>query len=214
MENSPKLYEDTQREIAPEANQLHGKTAPSEEIGRFLLSTEAYNGADGDRVTEREAAINKRVETMSRQELLDISGQISIEGTNLRKIYETHLIGERGLRRVVAEYLRSGDTRSLLQFELLQHEIDFERDPQLRDKVKRQIAVSGDKALDNLLQKAGLSKPGEEKESLTAAAADAFKSNDEPTILSPSHRRLLDIGLVGIILILSLLVIILAVRRG
>lgn len=211
MENLPKSYEETSREVALEANQLHGKIAPPEEIGRFLISTET-DPADNQ---NREAAINKRVETMSHSELLDVSDKITVEGTSLKKIYETHLIGERGLRRLTGEYLRTGDIRDLLRHELMQHEIDFERDPQLRDRIKREINASGSSApLNALLQQAGVVE-GDEKGEAVMLKERLLNPNRQKLQPHQSFHRskFLDIAFISIILILLLLVIVLLIGR-
>jgi hypothetical protein len=212
MENSPKSYEDAPREIALEANQLHGKSAPQEEIGRFLVSNET----DTAKSKNREAAIDKRVETMSHSELMDISSKIIIEGTSLKKIYETHLVGERGLRRLVGEYLRTGDIMYSLKFELLQHEMDFERDPQLRDRIKREIqAPNGGRPLNTLLQQAGVVEGHEvagKKEDAAILGTRLLRA-DSQRAQDFRHRRFLDMAFISIILILLLLVIILIISR-
>ena len=79
-------------------------------------------------------------ETMSRQELLEASDHIAVGATTVRKVYETNLISERGLRRVVGEYRRGGDVRRVLAEEMLSKELSYERDPLLRD---RQLNVEG-----------------------------------------------------------------------
>ena len=75
------------------------------------------------------------METLSRAELLSISEHIGVETSSLRNVYETHLIGEHALRRLVAEYLQGGDVQMALRREIVEHEIDHERDPALRDAV-------------------------------------------------------------------------------
>jgi hypothetical protein len=108
---------------------------------------------------------NKRIETLSRPELLAISEQIAVEGSTLRSVYETHLIGEQALRRLVAEYMHEGDISKALQREIVEHEIDFERDPALRDlampgesdddsREAKKVTAPGREALNQLLQKA------------------------------------------------------------
>ena len=62
-----------------------------------------------------------------------------IDGSSLRQIYETRLVGERGLRRLVAEHLRGGDLKRAFRREITEREIDFERDPAMRDSTFRTI---------------------------------------------------------------------------
>lgn len=109
-----------------------------ERVGHMLLEAESR----AESIAEpAEQPASKRVETLSRVELLAYSDKIEINGSSLRQIYETHLIGERGLRRLVAESLRGGDLGKALEREILEREIDFERDPAMRD-----IAIPTDSA--------------------------------------------------------------------
>ena len=214
MENSPRSTENKRQEYWEQdaSFERQANSAPPKEIGRFLVSNET----DEIAASNREAAIGKRVETMSRTEVMDISGKIMVEGTSLKRIYEANLISENGLRRLVGEYLRTGDIRGLLKLELLEREIDFERDPQLRDKIRRQISEPGGKTLNILLKEAGLNKPGEtktatkpENDALMAAARTLRGGG-----MSPQKRRLIDVAFISIISVLLLLVIIIAISRA
>ena len=129
MESSPRIAKDnprekdTQRRSAGfEANQLHGKELPPERIGHVLISGESQTGKRTERTRASDIAADKRVGTMSRTELLELGKEIAVEGTSLSQIYETHLLSENGLRRLVIEHLQGGDVKRLLQQELLEHE--------------------------------------------------------------------------------------------
>ncbi|HMH31240.1 MAG TPA: hypothetical protein VK534_02070 [Methylomirabilota bacterium] len=103
-------------------------------IGQMLVSAEAEPKTPTE--SHAQEAINtesnKRLETLSRAELLALSETISIDGSSLRQIYETHLIGEQGLRRLVAEHLEGGDLRLAIKREIVEKEMNFERDPAQR----------------------------------------------------------------------------------
>ncbi len=156
------------RHRAPEAKLLHGEEKSPEHIGRMLITAEAHNGSRevprAPFIAERlKLRPGLRIETLSRAELLSFSEQIAVETTSLRNVYETHLIGEHALRRLIAEYLQGGDIHKALQQEILEHEIDFERDPALRDsaivadeqyRASTQVVAPGKEALNQLLQKA------------------------------------------------------------
>ncbi len=112
-------------------------------------------GEEKQTAIKREAA-GISAHTMNHSELLGLASEIEVEDSNLRSIFEGHLIGERGLRRVVAEYLRGGDFMKALKRELLEKEKDFERDPKLRDQgLTMPVAVQSTQ-LDNLLHKSGI----------------------------------------------------------
>lgn len=159
------------RHRAPEANQLHGAgLSAHEHIGHVLMNAESAKrdsqAPKAERAKEKiHLPPNKRIETLSRPELLAMSEQIAVEGSTLRNVYETHLIGEQALRRLVAEYMHDGDVAKALQREIVEHEIDFERDPALRDlatpgesdddaRESKKVTAPGKEALNQLLQKA------------------------------------------------------------
>lgn len=211
------------RQRAPEAHQLHGEQQAPEHIGHVLVSAEA---AKRSREVQHEARVrlgsDKRIETLSRAELLALSEQIAFETSTLRNIYETHLIGEQALRRLVAEYLSGGDIKKALQREILEHEIDFERDPALRDMpiatdIEDQeddntgLIAPGREALERLLQKAeaGLGISGEEMgydKAATAGAAARTNYVRERRLRRRLQRRSIDIIMGVTIVILIALV--------
>ena len=180
LANRPKEY----RQRALEANQLHGAGVAHEHIGHVLMSGEsAKRGKEAEdpktgQIKEKlQLPPNKRIETLSRPELLAMSELIAVEGSTLRNVYETHLIGEQALRRLVAEYMHDGDVNKALQREIVEHEIDFERDPALRDlpmpgesddddnnNEAKKVAAPGKEALNQLLIKAeaGIDAGGDE----------------------------------------------------
>ena len=84
------------------------------------------------------------VEVMNRDTLLEAGEKITIGSTTLRKVYETGLISERGLRRAVAEYSKGGDIRRVLAEEVLIKELGYELDPLLRDRpLKKSVEPKG-----------------------------------------------------------------------
>lgn len=211
---------DQQRPEAPEANQLHGKKVSPERIGRVVVTA-------GDKLRKRtETAkpekieksqppkpVDKRIETMNRAELLDLSNKVPIENTTLRQVYETHLVGEQGLRRLMSEYTRGGDVQKALRAELVEHEMDFERDPLLRDR-KRPAEPSTDHSqptLETLLQKAGVLDHTEVREEL--ATLKVRQARQEQQHHQQQRRRcVLDVSMVTVIAVLTALVIVLLLR--
>lgn len=162
-----------------------------------------------------EPASGKRVDTMSRAELMEVSQHIIVDGSNLRHIYETHLIGEHGLRRLVAEHLRGGNLPKALRREVMQHEMDFERDPVMRNLAPPAATAleSGHNAsLEKLLEKANVSMPDSDEENAFIKA----RHRHETAGRQRQHHQLhlLDIGLAAFISVLVLLVIFIYVSRG
>jgi hypothetical protein len=156
----------------------------------------------------------KRIDTISRAELMDLAEKVIIDGSSLRQIYETHLIGERGLRRLVAEHMHGGDLRKALRNEVLEREMDFERDPAMRDLAVSSAAPTSrsNAALEKLLQKAAVSvaDSGEEAAFFKARARyDAVHHQQQ----HQKQRRLIDISLFVIIITLVVMVIIMYLAR-
>jgi hypothetical protein len=191
-----------------------GKRAP-EHIGHVLVDVEAKQAgsvAKAEKPTAEVKAknINKETLTMSRQELLAVSEKIRVEGTSLRQIYETRLVGERGLRRLVAEHLKGGDVKRQLRNEIIEREIDFERDPLLRDRVGSEEGM-GSSTLKELLEKAGANQTGESEEIAFYRARAAFESEEQ--YRQKQQRRALDVGMITSIVVLAIIIGLLLFER-
>lgn len=158
----------------------------------------------------------RRVETLNRSELLSLSEKIIVEGSSLRQIYETKLVGEHGLRRLVAEYMRGGDIKKALRQEIVEREIDFERDPDLRDMAPGGLPASGggssgQAALEKML--AGAKVPGVDA-SQEAAYYQARAAYEARQAEQHNSRKVVDVAMTTIILLLVGLVTFLIVTRG
>lgn len=152
----------------------------------------------------------EQVKMMSRQEVLGMGEKVAVKGTNLRQMYERHLIGEQGLRRVVMEYLRGRDVQQALQHELVEREIDFERDPQLRDKAYHELQqAGGGAALPQLLRQAGITATDDQLAEVAARLqyADQAAASKQPT------RRIVDTAMATIIAVLLAIVIYLVLHQ-
>lgn len=90
--------------------------------------------------TPEQTAGAEQVQHMQQHEVLALAEKISIDGTSLRKIYEAKQITEPGLRRITREYLRGGNIKAALQQEVAVKEMQFERDPQMRDRLAASYA--------------------------------------------------------------------------
>lgn len=224
-----------ERRPAPEAHHLHGSQRQQEHIGHMLLAAEApllarqpkaaaeIAGAV-NRVDKKQEVSppvisigNSRIETLNRAELLNLSEKIVVDGSSLRQIYESHLIGERGLRRLVGEHLRGGDLKKALRQEVVEREIDFERDPAMRDLASSTTtpaaASGGGKAvLESLLQKAEAGLPtGNEEAAFFKARADYQAAQHQQ---QQKQRRVIDISLTAVIVALVSTVVYIFLTRG
>jgi hypothetical protein len=173
-----------------------------ERIGHMLVTSEP----GPERIS------TKRIETMSRSQLLELSEEIKLDGSSLRQIYETHLIGERGLRHLVAEFMRGGDLKQALREEILERERDFERDPALRHMPDgANMPLQSRVTLEQLLSKADLDADQQREETAFFKARAQFEA--EELLQHKQRRRIIDISLAAIISILLLLIILLFVSR-
>lgn len=217
---------------------LSGPEPAPERIGRMLVTAneaepirrhtgksvlEAVKLADrtSEQTVERSTApaSDKRIGTISRAELLSLSEQIMVDGSSLRQIYESHLIGERGLRRLVAEHLEGGDLRKALRQEVVEREIDFERDPDVRDIIPQAVSKSltggsgrGKEALNELLEKAALNINDSEEEAAFFKARALYEASQLQQ--HKQSRRMVDFSLAGAIVVLIALVIVLFMSRS
>lgn len=190
--------------VAIEKEQARSPLDHFEKIGHVLMSDEP----------ERKPLAEKRVETLNRVQLLELSEKIIIDGTSLRKIYETHLIGERGMRHIVAEYMKDGDLKQALRQEIIERERDFERDPAMRHLIDQSADAANPErakqALEELLAKTEIASDNRREETAFFKARAHFEAKE--LTQHKQQRRLLDIALGAIILILLILVILLLMR--
>lgn len=228
---------------APEAQRLHGPAPAREQIGQMLVGAEAIAAGaalafkpelvrgpatpasveriktDTTKLVEQAKVIDKSVEHLSRSELMNLSDKIVIEGSSLRQIYETNLIGERGLRRLVAEHLRGGDLQKALRQEIVEREIDFERDPVMRDLpgsgtasgATTRIEPPHSKTLDGLLAKAGAAIPGNEEELSFMKARAEYQEKERAKQVK--QRHIIDASIAGTIVFLAACIVVLFITR-
>jgi hypothetical protein len=208
------LYEGRHR--APEARQLHGEEKAPEHIGHVLINAESIKrNREAQHETRAQLPPNTRIETLSRAELLILSEQIAVETSSLRNVYETHLIGEQALRRLVAEYLHGGDINKALQREIVEHEIDFERDPALRNLPAysdshdntHQATFPPNEALSQLLQKAVVGIGGSDSGQELTYGKPGTSYAEEHGGRAHHQRRPIDIVMGVTIVLLVILVI-------
>jgi hypothetical protein len=210
------------RRKAPEARALHIPEAP-EHLGHVLVAAESKPAASYEKAPEPAAKplTERRVETLNRRELLEISEKVKVEGSSLRQIYETHLIGERGLRRLVAEHLRGGDLKKALRREIVEREIDFERDPAMRDMAPHATGSAptgsggpgGKATLDKLVEKAAAKVDGTNSEEAAFYKARAAYEESERH-QQQKQRRIIDVSLGLVVLTLIALVAWLITNRS
>lgn len=217
------------RQKAPEARILHTPKAP-EHIGQMLVSVESApiipkpeqpGRIELEPTAEKAkpALHEKAAETLSRSELLQLSEQIKVEDSTLRQIFETNLVSEKGLRRLVAEHLRGGDVAKALRREIVEREIDFERDPAMRDIAPADTQSSGNtggavstNSLNAMLEKAAANLPTSSEEAAFYKARAAYEVDQSNK--QRKRQQVIDASFGGVILALLAAVIYLFITRG
>ncbi len=214
-----------QRRRAQEAHQLHGSQQAPEHIGHMLMAAEARStfetekakteaGSEKKTETTSKQVEGKKIETLNRADLLKLSETINVEGSSLRQIYETHLVGERGLRRLVIEHLRGGDLKRALRQEIVEREIDFERDPALRDMAVAMPTTGsygGKTELNKLLEQANVKLSDTSEEAAFFKARAVYEAQQYQA--HQKYRKLTDSALVTVIVILIGLLVFLVMTR-
>lgn len=203
-------------EKVSETRQLHEQQPVPERLGQLIVDAER---TEQPRQTAREKfpspttekiKIDKNIETLSRAELLSISEKIVLDGSTLHQIYETHLVGERGLRRLVQEHLQGGDVKKALRREIVEREIDFERDPVMRDHTGHDTA-DGSGSLQTLLAQQGSTLADSNEEVAFYKARASYEATEHEQ--QRNRRKRMDVSLMAIILVLCAAITILYLRR-
>lgn len=196
------------------------KPAPAERLGHMVIAVEAPRKTGERASAEKSGSIRssfraEQVPDMNRNELLELSEKILVEGATLRSIYESRLIGERQLRYLVSEYLRGKDIRKDLRREMVEHEIDFERDPILRDRVRSRLTggSNGTNGLSAMLAKAGITANDEQDPSLKRQIQK--EAARQAALGRKNHRQrvIADTALATAVVVLAVVVAILALGR-
>lgn len=221
-ETKPAKTPEVSREHIGHMLMAASEAAPINHTGKSALEAVRRSTKGLERTVERglRPSAGKRTETLNRVELLSLSEQIVIDGSSLRQIYETHLVGERGLRRLVDEHLRGGDVKKALRQEIIEREIDFERDPAMRDMPvvtvqpparKPVTAKAGQAALDKMLEQAAADIQDSNEEAAFFKARALYESQQLQQ--HKQQRRLIDIVFAVVIAVLIAMVIVLLNRR-
>ncbi|HSW85558.1 MAG TPA: hypothetical protein VLF79_03025 [Candidatus Saccharimonadales bacterium] len=195
------------------------------ELGALLLSEKltapSHVGVAAVKAESKPAKARqlKNIETIARPELLKMSENVMIDGTSLRQIYETHLVGENGLRRLLTEHYQGGDLKKALRREIVERQIDFERDPAVRDMASYQILADADiktdggkAALDKLLKRADIDMEDRKEEAAFYKARAHYEADQLQ--LHVQRRKTIDLVMAILIVLLAFSVLILLIRRS
>ncbi|MDL2363205.1 MAG: hypothetical protein QFB86_02380 [Patescibacteria group bacterium] len=186
-------------------------------LGKMIVTAEAVVAARPKREQNAVApeVTTKQIETLNRAELMRLSEKIVVGGTSLRQIYESKLVGEKGLRRLVREHLRGGDVKKVLRREIVEREIDFERDPILRDSDHAGESFRGSGKATTLNK---MLKAVENSNDTSAEEVAFYRSRAEyakkETGKATKKRKLMDISLILTITVLSVFIVLLMLERA
>jgi hypothetical protein len=151
------------------------------------------------------------IRSMQQPELLALAERIDVDGTSLRTIFEARQITEPGLRRIAGEYMRGGDVKKAVQQERMVKEMQFERDPQMRDRLAASYAEvdaaqpqSAQQGLASLL-----GSPVQAAQS-TQPPPPAAQPNRQPP--NRSGQQILISAWVAMVILLVIIVVVLALR--
>lgn len=194
-------------------------TAP--ELNRSSRAAEAKMDVES---APKGPSTDQRLETLTRDQLLEMAEKVSIDGKSLRHAYEARVIGEKGLRRLLEEYERGGDMREALKREILEHQIDFERDPAMRDLAVasgKSGVAEGDNAekqlMDKIMTAGAVAIDSADNEKDGAAAEEAghapYDHDYHPKNYHRRRKAFVDAALVSVISVLALLVVFVYVSR-
>lgn len=124
------------RVVKPAAERFSGGIV---EAPAIVLAAAALLRPERRRVESNKSAesgkpvdFTKAVEAYSPQELDNAAEKIKIDGTSLKELSRAHHLDERAVRRVVGEFIQGGNVKEALSREIIQKELQYERDPKLR----------------------------------------------------------------------------------
>ncbi len=86
---------------------------------------------------------NTSSDELSSNELKAIAQKVIIDHIPLKEMYEAGQFDEKGLRRIVNEFLRGGDVQKAVTKEVIRKDKAFELDPRLRQQAANDAATGG-----------------------------------------------------------------------
>lgn len=157
----------------------------------------------------------KVIRHLNTKELLSVASKIKVENIPLKKAYMDRIITEKGLRRIVEAYFRGMNVKKVFKRELIQKEIDFERDPALRDQgVDLGEFTERKTSIEDLVEQAGINWKNQETEYLPLPKKESKLASIKIKDKTQKNFKLLDFILFSIILILMATVLIIFISKG
>ncbi len=154
---------------------------------------------------------NTKMVSLTDKEIISLSEKIKIEGVSLKTFYQNKEVSFNGLKRILNEYLKTGSIEKILKKELIEHQIDFEKDPILKDVRNDDFYTesSSPKSINELLAKKGLDIVSKQGQNIVLSTPPVInkKIKKEKSFESPIVNIFLSIIIVFLIgLIIYLLI--------
>ena len=142
MEQNLTLKENTLQELGEkqkkenkfliEQDKLNAKKADVEHLADFVIATNKERSRS--KINSDSVHVPDPIKVIGRDKLLELSKDITVEGASLKDMYENHLFGEGALRRLVSAHTKGEEISTMVRREVLERQVDFERDPMMRDR--------------------------------------------------------------------------------
>lgn len=198
------VQQDTRHEVP--------KAVPQEQLGGLSLKALEQVPATREAQQQKQPKGSEQMRPaheMQREELLAASAAIRVGETNLRRVYETRLITEQGLKHLIEVYQKGGDVRRELDRELLEKERSYERDPLVRNRASSQTASGGGTAATQTLIAAVGAKAAAAHQERALARSDT----QAPKNRKRQTRKQIDVAVAGgtvlLVIIVALIVLVL-----
>ncbi len=198
-----KIRLETADSIEPQLVETYSRNNPQPE-SRTSLKIESRNKPELD----SRPKIN-----LTDKEVIAISEKLKINNMSLKEIFQNREISFAGVKRIVQEYLTTGNFEKILKNELILHQIDFEKDPRLRDLRNEDIYVETfhtPKSVDELLEKKGLDLNKNETEERYKTESSSQAIDQAPSITSSTNRKIKPSTDAVLVLLIVFLLIILS----
>ncbi len=157
----------------------------------------------------------KIIQKLGTKEILNVASKIEIDKISIKKLYLKRLISEKGLRRIVEAYFRGMDIKAVLKKELIQKEIDFERDPLLRDRGVDLGDYRPEKInIDKLIKIKGISWDDQKVVKTSSSSIPKQESRTSPRTTKGAVPKLIDFIVISLLLILSVIVLLILIEKG
>ncbi len=154
------------------------------------------------------------IATMPKEQLLNLSEKIKVDNSDLRQVYETHLISEQALRRLASEYFKGGNIKKALKHEITERQIDFERDPIMRDLPNTPTTTSGissQSSLESMIKRVEANFSNSQEEAFLKA--QAVLNNQSKKATNQPFRVINSIFIVIITILITVIVLLIISRR-